>query len=239
MEENKEPVNEEVLEEPVKEEVVLEEPKETVEELKQRLENARAENSRKAQELQRLREELDNKVVSKADPAFNPQDLTTWKDHELKAVLKDPQYAALHDQATELLEKRRFQRFHAEREESLLRMNTELERQKKYPETFDPMHPMAVRMSELMNQHRLGNTPSGRLVAAQLAHSEMLQTKARAAGRKQEQDRQADVKANFQGESGRSAPVKSDKVKDEELKKLAMSGDKAAQTEWFKRRGLI
>jgi hypothetical protein len=85
---------------------------ETAAELKQRLDNAKAENARKTQEIQRLREEADARV--KPADTFNPQDLSTWKDHELKAVMKDPQYVALHDQAQELLEKRRFQRFQAE-----------------------------------------------------------------------------------------------------------------------------
>lgn len=221
------------------EEVIEDKQEETAAELKARLDNAKAENSRKTQEIQRLREEVDAKHSKPAENVFNPQDLTTWKDHELKAVMKDPQYVALHDQANELLERRRFQRFQAEKDESQLRMNTELERQKEYPETFDPTNPMAVRMSELMHQYRLANNPAGRLVAARLAHSEAKTEKARAVGRKEEQDRQADVKANFQGDAVRPAPKVSDKVKAEELKKKAMAGDRAAQAEWFKLKGLI
>lgn len=230
---NQEPLNEEVL---GNQEVGNEVVEEVVE--SEREKNLKAENSRKTQEIQRLREELDAKKP-KAQEKFNPQDLTTWKDHELKAVMKDQQYAALHDQASELLEHRRFQRFHNEREESLLRMNAELERQKKYPETLDPTHPMAVRMSELMLQHRLDHTPSGRLVAAQLAASELKQQKAVAAGRKQEQNRQADVNANFSGEAARPTPKVSDKNKLEELKKRALSGDAEAKAQWFKIKGLI
>jgi hypothetical protein len=210
---------------------------ETADELKQRLENAKAENARKTQEIQRLREEAEAR--QKPADTFNPQDLTTWKDHELKAVLKDQQYVAIHDQAQELLEKRRFQRFQAEREESTLRVNAELERQKEYPETFDPAHPMSVRMNQLMRENHLDRTPAGRLVAARLAASELEKSKAVAAGRKQEQDRQADVNASYQGESRRPVPTASDKAKLEELKKKAMAGDQAAKAEWFKARGLI
>lgn len=229
--------------EEVNKEEVIETAEETAEEtaaeLKARLENAKAENARKAQEIQRLREEMDAKHSKSSEVTFNPQDLSTWKDHELKAVMKDPQYVNLHDQANELLERRRFQRFQAEKDESQLRMNTELERQKEYPETFDPINPMAVRMSELMNQYRLANNPAGRLVAARLAHSEAKTAKARAVGRKEEQDRQADVKANFQGDAVRPAPKVSDRIKVEELKKKAMAGDREAQAEWFKHKGLI
>lgn len=236
MEENKETqeVKEEVVAAEVKSEVV----EESAAELKERLENAKAENHRKAQELQKLREELDLKKSQPVEQVFNPQDLNTWKDHELKAVQKDPQYAALHDQAAELLERRRFNRIMAEREEANLRMNTELERQKNFPETFDPTHPMAIKASQIMNSLHLERTPAGRLIAARLAASEIQQEKARAAGRKQEQDRQTDVNASFSGGS-RPAPKASDKVKLEELKKRAMSGDKAAQAEWFKQRGII
>ncbi len=229
------------MNEDIKQDDVIEDKsaEETAEDLKVRLENAKAENARKAQEIQRLREEMDAKRTKASDVVFNPQDLTTWKDHELKAVMKDPQYAALHDQASELLERRRFHRFQAEKDESQLRMNTELERQKEYPETFDPANPMAVRMSELMNQYHLANNPAGRLLAARLAHSEVKTAKARAVGRKEEQDRQVDVKASFQGDAVRPAPKVSDKVKVEELKKRAMSGDREAQAEWFKHKGLI
>lgn len=216
------------------EEVVEEEVKES-----ERERNLKAENARKALKIQQLQEELDAKAAKSVEPVFNPQDLSTWKDHELKAVQKDPQYVAIHDQAQELLEKRRFQRFQKEESEKTLRLNAELERQKQYPETLDPTHPMSVRMSELMYQYRLENNPAGRLVAARLASSESKQVKAAAAGRKAEQNRQADVKANFQGESGRPAPKVGDKVKLEELKKRAMEGDPIAKAEWFKIRGLI
>jgi hypothetical protein len=242
MSEQEQQPNEEVVEqpEPVVEEAVVEEPQESVEELKQRLANAKAENARKTQELQKLREVQDTSTRhAPARQKFDPTDLDTWGDTELRAVLKDPQYVAIQHKAEELLEKRRFLRYHAEQEESKLRVNAELERQKKYPETLDPSHPMAVKMSELMHQHRLDRTPAGYLVAAELAASQLKQQKATAAGRKAEQTRQTDVKANFQGESSRPAPKVSDKVKDEELKQRAQAGDEAARKEWFKRKGLI
>lgn len=230
MEDNKEV--EEVVVEDVKTEEVAAPPVET-----EREKNLKAENARKAIEIQRLREEAATRSQPKLVTDVN--DPSTWKDHELKAALKDPQWAHMHDAAQEEIEKRRFQRFQAQKEEETLHLNSELERQEKYPETLDPTHPMAVRMSQLMHSYRLANTPAGRLVAARLAASELQPSKAVAAGRKQEQSRQADVKANFQGDPSRPAPKVSDTVKLEELKKRAMSGDKAAQAEWFKQRGII
>ena len=234
MEDQKEVKTEEITKEEPKIEVL----QDTPEELKQRLDNAKAENIRKQQEIQRLRDEVESKERSNLNPSFNPNDLTTWKDHELKACLKDPQYVSLHDQAEELLAKRRHQRFLNEEHENTLHMNTELERQQKYPETFDPTHPMAVKMNQNLYTYRLQNNPAGRLVAARLAQSEIMQSKAVAAGRKQEQDRQTDVKVSFQGEQ-RPAPQVSDKISLQELKKRAMEGDPTAKAEWFKLRGLF
>jgi uncharacterized protein with von Willebrand factor type A (vWA) domain len=202
----------------------------------ERTKNLKMENARKAQEIQRLREQLE--ATTKAAPTFNPNDLTTWQDRELKAVLKDPQYAHLHDQAEALLDKRKFRRYQAEQEEQNVRMGAELERQKNFPETFDPTHPMSARMSEILHSYRLDNTPAGRLVAAKLAASEFAAKRAEAVGRKKEQDRQADVKASYTGES-RPAPKPTDSVKVEELKKRAQAGDLEAKRQWFKLRGLI
>ncbi len=227
------PVEEVVVDEAKAEGVVEEAPQET-----EREKNLKAENARKAAEIQRLRAEMET-ARRPAKQASDVNDPSTWKDHELKAALKDPQWAHMHDAAQDEIEKRRFQRFQAQKEEETLHLNSELERQEKYPETLDPTHPMAVRMSQLMHSYRLSNTPAGRLVAARLAASELKPSKAVAAGREQERNRQADVKANFQGEPSRPAPKVSDKVKLEELKKRAMSGDKAAQAEWFKQRGII
>lgn len=226
---------EEVVEE-VAAEVSAEEKAET-----EREKNLKAENQRKALEIQRLRDELAAKSHTESAPASsapNGVDLSKYRDVELKAGLKDPNNAHMYDQIEEELHSRRIRRIQAEDQEKALRLNTELERQKNYPETFDPSHPMAVKMSELMHSYRLDNTPAGRLVAARLASSELQQQKAVAAGRKLEQNRQADVNANFSGES-RPAPKVRDTVKLEELKKRAQSGDKEAQAEWFKHRGLI
>ena len=236
--ENKEVVNEEVKIEENSEEVVSEP---SVDELKQLLANAKAENLRKTQELQKAREEaLRANAVPDKPVSQDPREvLKSWKDHELKAMLKDASQAAYHDYYEEELTRRRFQRYQNEQVEKQVRLNSELERQKKYPETFDPSHPMSVRMQELMALHRLDNSPSGRLVAAELAHKEVLIKKAADAGRKNEQNRQADVNASFNGGAPRPAPKPSDKAKLDELKKRAMEGDKAAQVEWFKLRGII
>lgn len=219
------------------------EPVETVEELKEKLENAKAENSRKAELIRKQKEELELRVMAQPESQPSPGpggiDLKNYRDHELKAALKNPADAAYHDVIEEELHTRRIKRIQASEAEQSVRLSTEIERQKRFPETSDPTHPMAIRATELMRLRRLENTPSGRLVAAELAHAEQLQKKALAAGRKIEQNRQADVNANSTGGAIRPAPVITDKTKDEELKKRAESGDATARAEWFKRRGLI
>ncbi len=206
----------------------------SVDDLKQRLFNAQKENERKALELQRLREETQAKAES-----YNVNDLNTWKDHELRAVSKDPQYAHLHDKAEQILSRRITKRILAEEREVELRTKAELERQKLYPETFAPGHPMELRMREIIAENRLESTPASYLVAAKLAAHEQAAKKAAMAGRKQEQNRQADVNANFGG-GNRPAPVSNvDAVKMEELKKRAQAGDPEAKKAWFKARGLI
>jgi cell division protein FtsB len=82
--EQEQPKEEAVVEQeqPVVEEAVVEEPQESVEELKQRLANAKAENIRKTQELQKLREQTDSRNAP-AKQKFDPTDLSTWNDIEL------------------------------------------------------------------------------------------------------------------------------------------------------------
>jgi hypothetical protein len=97
---------------------------------------------------------------------------------------------------------------------------------------------MSVRMNRnLCTQYRL-ETPQQGACCGSFSIFRARKIKSRCSGRKLEQDRQADVKANFEGDR-RPAPVVGDKVKLEELKKRAMSGDKQAQAEWFKARGII
>lgn len=207
---------------------------ETVEELKARLENLKAENARKAQKIEELRE-MANKPAA---TVYNPNDLTTWNDRELKAVKNDPQYAHLADQAEEILQTRSFNRFLAKQQEQQLKQNAELQRQKLYPESFNPSSQLSLAMQEILVQYRLDNTPAGRLAAAEIASSRMKAQAAEALRRKQEQDRVADVTGNFSG-GNRPQPPKVDTVKLEELKKRAMAGDEQARRDWFKARGII
>jgi hypothetical protein len=236
MEDNKEVPQPEA--EVVKEEVVVENSVEVKSEdvvESEREKNLKAEARRKAEEIQRLRDELQ---AAKSQQAYNPNDLTTWKDNELKAVMRDPQYAHLHDQAENILDKRKFNRFIKEQTHLSARQQSELERQKNFPETLDPSHPTTLRMQEILNQNPgLDQTPTGLLIAAKIAASESKVKKAEVTGRKKEQDRQADVKASYSGEN-RPAPVATDKVKDEELYKQASQGDKNSLYALMKKRGL-
>lgn len=238
--EKQEEVKEEVVAEEEVKEVVAEVPVEQTEEEKEteREKNLKAENRRKAEELAQLREELQR--AREHQPV--QEDITTilkrMSDRELESYLNNAQYSANHIQIREILDERRYDRYHARKEEQRARLDSEIELESKFPDVLNPSHPMALKTKELMRLHRLENHPQGRLIAARLAASELGKTKAVAAGRKAEQNRQTDVKANFQGESARPAPVKSDKVKLEELKKKAMAGDPVARAEWFKQRGL-
>lgn len=223
---------EEVVPEQVQEEVVKEDRPEI---------NYKAELERLRSEREQLRMELERR----SQPAEeSPEDiLRRMNDNELRSYLALPQYAVQHGLIQDILDERKFTRYQRKQEETRLKLDSEIERQKKYPETMNPSHPMAIRMSELMYLHRLDNSPSGRLVAAQLASIEFEKAKAEAAGRKKEQSRQADVKANFQGETSRPAPKVSDKNKLAELKRRADQGDQAAKQEYLfeslKRKGAI
>jgi hypothetical protein len=239
MSEQEEIKNDEVVEEVVEtKEEESQQPTETVEEYKQRLENAKAENRRKQEELERLREEnnrfRENQPVSEAENI--DKQLRRMSDRELEAYLNNNQYANLHIPIKEILDERRFDRYSAKKEESRVRLDAEIELEQRFPDVLNPSHPMALKTKELIRLHRLESHPQGRLIAARLAASELGVKKAVETGRKLEQHRQADVKANFSGEPGRPAPKVSDKVKVEELKKRAQAGDEAARIEWMRYR---
>lgn len=241
MEPDKETTQEEVVEE-VKEEVVVEESEvkteETVEEEvveTEREKNLKAEARRKQEEVIRLREE--NERLREHQPVTEEvnvdKQLRRMSDRELESYLNNAQYSNLHISIKEILDERRFDRYTAKKDAERVKLDAEIAIEQKYPEVLNPSHPMALRTKELIRQYRLESNPQGRLIAAELAASEFGKKKAVAAGRKQEQDRQADVKANFQGDSARQAPKVSDKVKVEELKKRALQGDETARREWM------
>lgn len=239
-------MNEEQLPEEVTPEPVVEAPVETpviedvVEEVveTERERNLKAENRRKAERIREL-EEIANRRTEPQQQEDAGTILNRMSDRELESYLNNQQYAANHLQIKEILNERLVDRRLAKREEQRVRFDAELEVESNFPDVLNPAHPLALKTKELMRSMRLENHPQGRLIAARLAASELGKVKAVAAGRKAEQDRQTDVKANFSGEPSRPAPKVSDKTKDEELKKRAMSGDAAAKAEWFKRRGLI
>jgi predicted RNase H-like nuclease (RuvC/YqgF family) len=185
-------VNEAPVEEAVEQvEEVVEEPVES-----EREKNLKAEARRKQEELIRLREE--NERLRNHQPANESENidrqLRNMSDRELEAYLNNAQYSNLHINIREILDERRFDRYQAKKEESRLKLDAEIEVESKFPEVLNPAHPLALRTKELMRLHRLENHPQGRLIAAL------------AAGRKKEQKRQADVKANFAGRVRSSSP---------------------------------
>lgn len=236
----------EVKDETVVDEQVTEQAEATeAEQETEREKNLKAETRRKQEELIRLREE--NERLRNVQPVSEVENidkqLRRMNDRELDGYLNNAQYANLHIAIREIQDERKYDRYHAKKEEQRARLDAEIEVETKFPEVLVPTHPMALKTKELLRLHHLENHPQGRLIAARLAASELKQSKANAAGRKAEQNRQADVKANFGGESGRPAPKVSDAAKDEELKQRAKAGDMDAQKEWIraslKRKGLI
>ena len=237
MENNEEVQPTEEVVEQVEQEVT--EPVESVEELKQRLQNAQAEARRKQEELVKAREEAE-RLRENHQPASEAENidkqLRRMSDRELESYLNNQQYNNLHIPIREILDERRFDRFISKKNEQRERLDAEIELENKFPEVLNPSSPMALKTKELIRLHRLESHPQGRLIAARLASSELGVKKAVETGRKLEQHRQADVKANFSGESARPAPKVSDKVKVEELKKRAQAGDETARREWMQYR---
>jgi len=57
--------------------------------------------------------------------------------------------------------------------------------------------------------------------------------KGRNIGRRMEKERQTDIRTNFNGDSSRPAPVRSERVDWSDIKRRAMAGDKAAYQKWM------
>lgn len=192
-------------------------------------ENYRAELERKNREIERIRAELASR---EAQPrAKDPNDLRTWPDHELKAVLRDSQFAQYHDQVNDILLDRKLDARMAVREETNKRVSAEMQLREKFPDALDPSSDLAVRMEKIIQENDLSKSPAGRLVAAKLASAEINQGKnsSDARGRKIEKDRVASVKSQMV-DGDRPKPTQNDsKNLDEKRKDLAEKLTKAGQ----------
>lgn len=190
-EQEKQEVTEQSAEE-VKEEQVNEEVKEDRPEI-----NYKAELARKNAEIERLRLEMvsRNQQPSKRDP----NDISTWSDHELRMLKKDPQFAQYHDQADDLLLERKASAILAKNKEAEKRVNADMTLRKEFPEALDPTSEFSTRMEHVIQEYDLAKTPAGRLAAAKMVALELKkgQSTAEARARKNETDRVTRVKSEL------------------------------------------
>lgn len=162
--------------------------------------NYERELERKNAQIERLRQEAElrkNEVGTKRDQ----NDMSTWADHELKAVAKsvDPSALPYKDQAEDLLLERKVRSMREKERMQEKRALSELELKTKYPEALDPSSEMAVKMEQIMFDYDLQKSPAGKLAAAKIAASELGKGRSSdsAKERKAEADRIASVKGQM------------------------------------------
>lgn len=179
--------------------------------------NWKAEMARKDAELARLRA----MAAKKSEPSQvkDPNDLNTWGDHELKAVLhsNDPQALPLKPQIEEILMDRRIAKVYEKREAEAKKIISETRLSKEYPQALDPQSDFALKMEEVIEEYGLSKSPAGRLAAAKIVASDMKtgSSNADAKGRKAEANRVARVKGQMV-DGDRSKSVESSKPKKQE-----------------------
>lgn len=198
---------EEVVEETSKVEVPSEEPvEEAVEQVEKEVVedrpeiNYRKELERKNAEIERLRQKMEaekQETVKRRDP----NDLTTWSDHELKALKNssDPSVSQYKDQIEDILVERRFNALREKERLQEKRAFADLELKSKYPEALDPTSKFASQMEQVMYEYDLQKTPAGRLAAARIvaAESKGAKTKSAALARESEKSRVREVKGQM------------------------------------------
>lgn len=173
--------------------------------------NWKAELERKTRELEKLRQELESKAH--VTPTRDPNDIRTWSDNELKAVMNsnDPTVLPYKDQVSDELLERKVRSIREKERAQEKRALSEMELRSKYPEAMDPMSEFALKMDQVMEQFDLQKSPAGRLAAAKLVAGELYKgsTSAEAQGRKRESDRVRDVRAQMV-DGDRPRPTESD-----------------------------
>lgn len=162
-------------------------------------ENFKAELDRKNREIERLR--MLAMQRQEQPKQRDPNDLKTWGDHELKAIVhsNDPSVMPYKDQANEILLDRKVDARLARQAETNKRVSAELELKQKFPDAADPTSELSSKIDELTSKYDLDKSPAGRLVAAKLAASELTQGKTSSDARKakEEKDRVAGVKGQL------------------------------------------
>lgn len=227
--------NEEVSQEEVQsEEQVVEDAVEKVEEEVKEdrpKRNYEAELARKDAELQRLKALKESKAEQ---PKRDPTDLTTWADHELKAVMhsNDPGALALRSQAEDILIDRKLDAKLEHRVVESKNKVADTKLKKDYPDALNPDSALALKMEEVMEEYDLPKSPSGRLAAARIAASETKKGPSTASDT--ERNRIARVKGQMvDGDRSKSTERPNPKKKEETIKAVNEGKDLNSQAKAF------
>lgn len=204
--------------------------------------NYKAELDRKNKEIERLRQEADVRERN-STPRRDPSDITTWADHELKAVVKsnDPQFAAMRDQAEEVLFERKVKSIREKERVQEKRALSDLELRSKYPDALDPHSEFASKMEQIMYEYDLQKTPAGRLVAAKIAASELGKGRSNksALERKNESSRVRELKGQMvDGDRSKPSETKNSPKKIEDIEKGLMAGKEGSVGDALKLKGI-
>lgn len=238
--------NEEQKQEPVQEEVVEQQAEAASEQVEQidveekedrPAINYAKELERKNRELEKARAELDAERGRQIN-RYDPNDLKTWSENDLKAIANspDPAHLRFKEQAQDIILERKLERMRAADQAKEKRVMSELELRRSYPEALDPSSEFSLRMEEMIHQFDLDKSPAGRLAAAKLVAAEMRGAKAKsnAVGRKAEEIRRSSVKANF-SDGDRPKSVANDEAQ-RDLEKRSKDGDEGAFMSLLKKR---
>lgn len=189
-------------------------------------ENYKAELARKNAEIARLRQEREVLESRSQKPKYDPNDITTWNDGELRnlANSKDPANSAWAQKADDLLLERRVKRIREQEKLQEKRVNAESRLRSEYPEALDPASEFAARMDQVIYDYDLDKSPAGRLAAAKIVASEMVKgkPKSNAMDRNAESRRIADVRGQMvDGDRSKPAEVGNPNKKQETVQRLS------------------
>lgn len=234
---------EQPVEQPVEEAVeqAVEQVQEEVKEDRPEI-NYKAELERRKANEERLRAELEAEKARQVK-RYDPNDLTTWSENDLKAVkyTNDPNLMHLKAQADEELLERKVNAIRERERIAEKRTRAEMELRSRFPQALDASSEFAAKMEQVMYDMDLQKSPAGRLAAAEIvaARSQKGTGKAAASGRKQEEARLKDVKQTL-AEGDRPDPRGSipNPKKEEELKARIANGDTKAISDVLGGRGI-
>lgn len=198
--------------------------------------NYQKELERKNKELERMRQAVEASKAERPNKR-DPEDMSTWADHELKTIMKsnDPTVLPYKDKAEDIMLERKVQSLREKERMQEKRAMSDLELRSKFPDALNPDSALSVRMEELTRELDLQKSPSGRLAAARLASAELNKGRSSATEkeRKAEADRIARVKGHMvDGDRSRSAGGEGPKKLEDIENKTRSEG--ILQTDGFK-----